>query len=86
MKEMNLNRSQLTDAVRTTLQRTDKLLKPNEISFVIGQDIGAYADILGPLEADGEIEYVGERVQWKPELFDLVPGEPIDQDHRIDNK
>ena len=78
MKDMNLNRSQLTDAVRTTLQRADKPLRPNEISFVLGQDIGAYANILGPLEADGEIECVGERVQWKPERFELVPGEPLD--------
>ncbi len=74
---MKLNRSQLTGAVRTTLQRANKPLKPNEISFAIGQDIGPYANILGQLEANGEIECVGKRVQWKPERFELVPGEPL---------
>ncbi len=69
--------AELTDAVRTILRRADYAMKPSDISLAVGYDIGTYANILGPLEANGEIERVSSEVRWKPERFEVVSGEPL---------
>jgi len=38
---------------------------------------GPYRRIFGPLEANAEIEFVGDRVRRKPERFKIVTGEPL---------
>jgi hypothetical protein len=74
---MKLTHSQATDAVRIALRRSDRSLTPAEISSAVGFDIGPYRNILGPLEANSEIELIGARVQWKQESFEVVTGEPL---------
>jgi hypothetical protein len=68
---------QLMGAVRTVLRKTDSAMTPSDISRAVGCDLGPYPNILGQLEANGEIERVADGVQWKPERFAVVTGEPI---------
>jgi hypothetical protein len=64
-------------AVREILRKATRPMNMDEISRALGHRIGPYSRILGQLDADGEIETVASGVQWKPERFTVVAGEPI---------
>jgi hypothetical protein len=69
--------NKLADAVREVLRKAHSPMNPSQISRAVGQDIGPYPDLLGQLEAKGEIERVAGGVQWKPERFAVVTGESL---------
>lgn len=74
------NAIEITDdkyLVRAILRKATRPTTMNEISRAVGHNIGPHSRILGQLEADGEIECVDGRVQWKPERFTVVAGESV---------
>ncbi len=91
---MEISISQQKDKAERFLQRDGKPHTMNDIFSAIGHDIGPYSKVLGLLDGEGKIEAVDQRWQWnpergeydwtcervqsKPERFELVLGEPLD--------